>query len=127
MNLRQIMGLDPEQHFYMGFTANAVATGIKPDGEVFVSLCDDPSKTISMVDLIRLPALPSKLVYRHLDGIEFLDVIEGYQLQDGVLTLNFRPAMAKLVRARGCKVALGHPDLPVQALEDHLKMLFEAR
>ena len=124
MNLKQMLGLDPEHTFYESFVAYAVAAEIRPDGEVFVNLCDDPGKTISMIELKRLPQLPSRLIYRHISATELLDVVKSYALKDQTLTLEYQPWAARLLRARGCSVHIANPDLDLQGVERTLQVLF---
>lgn len=124
MNLKQMLGLDPEHTFYESFTAYAVAADIRPDGEVFVNLCDDPGKTISMIELKRLPQLPSRRIYRHISATELLDVVRSYALNDQTLTLEYQPWAARVLRARGCQVYIAHPDVDLQKLEQVLRVLF---
>ncbi|PTA68221.1 hypothetical protein [Deinococcus arcticus] len=124
MNVRRLLGLHPEQHAYTGFTAHAAVAGLQGDGEVFVSLCDDPGKTTSLIELRSVPALPGHVIYRHTSSVEFLDVIQSYELSGTALYLNYRPAMASLMRAKGCAVSFGHSELPLPELARALSVLF---
>ncbi|MDP9765162.1 hypothetical protein [Deinococcus enclensis] len=127
MNVRRLLGLNSEQHAYAGFTAYAAVAGVQDDGEVFVSLCDDPGKTISLIELRRVPALPDRLIYRHTNGVEFLDVIQSYELGGTALWLNYKPAMATLLRVKGCAITFGHSELPLSDLARALNLLLPAQ
>ncbi|GEM48415.1 hypothetical protein [Deinococcus cellulosilyticus] len=124
MNFKQWLGLEPEHTFYESFTVHAAIAGIKPDGEIFANWCNDPGKTVFMIELRRLPAMPSRLIYLHHSGVELLDVVQAYEFKDGLLTLVYRETMTRLVRAKGCKVFIDNPHVDLQDIERVLRVMF---
>ncbi|GGJ43104.1 hypothetical protein [Deinococcus roseus] len=124
MNIKQWLGLNPEEHHWEAFVANAGVVFLDPLGEVGFNLCDDPGKTISMVELAGKPSQNNPAVFLHLSGVRMVGVIQGVQVQDQTVTLDYHPSMRNLVRARGCQVYVGDPGFDFEALQKALKLLF---